>query len=128
MSQSMPTVKATKVEEKKRLWDNYKVIGEIQKSDSIKFVVGAGIRDGVRYINIREFYHRKRDGVWKPGRDGITVPVVVPIKAGTELIKPYEGLIELLAETVKELDTMPLSDINNAVYVEKKVKKEKEND
>ena len=34
--------------EPKRLWDNYKVIGEVQKSDKIKFIIAAGIRDGER--------------------------------------------------------------------------------
>ena len=49
--------------EQKRIWDNFKEIGEVRKSDSIKFVIAAAIRDGVKYINIREFYKRKRDEV-----------------------------------------------------------------
>lgn len=110
------------VEEKKRLWDNYMVIGEVQKSDKIKFVVGAGVRDGVRYFNIREFYYVKRDDEWKPGRDGITVPITVPIKKGTEFIGPFDNLIALLLESKSTLNSMPLSDINNAVYVDKKVR------
>lgn len=111
------------VEEKKRLWDNYQVVGEVQKSDKIKFVVGAGIRDGVKYVNIREFYYTKRDSTWKPGRDGITIPLLVPIEKGTKLIKPFEGFIDILNKTVEVLSDMPLSDINNAVYIEKKVSK-----
>ena len=104
------------VKKPKRLWDNYKVIGEVQKSDSIKIVVGAGIRDGVKYINIREFYIRKRDNVWMPGRDGVTIPLVVPVEKGTKLITPYVELIALFADTADELETMPLLDENNAVY------------
>ena len=50
----------------KRLWDNYAVIGEVRKSDRIKFVIGAGVRDGVKYINIREFYHKKSEDTWNP--------------------------------------------------------------
>lgn len=108
---------------KKRIWDNYKVIGEIKKSDSIKIVVAAAIRDGVRYINLREFYIRKRDMVWKPGRDGLTIPIMIPVNQGTEMLKTYEGLIPLLAGAAKELETMPIEDENNAVYMEKKEKK-----
>lgn len=104
----------------KRIWDNYKVIGEAQKSDSIKFVVAAGIRDGVRYINVREFYKRKKDNVWMPGRDGITIPLVSPIKEGTALITPYLAMTKLFEETSKELNVMPLSDEANAVYMVKK--------
>lgn len=100
----------------KKIWDNYKVIGEVQKSDFIKFVVAAGYRDGVKYINIREFYLRRRDNVWMPGRDGITIPVVVPIKQGAELIKPYEVLGALLDKTVEEFNTLPMDDPENAVW------------
>lgn len=110
-------------ETEKRLWDNYKVIGEVKKSDSIKFVVGAGIRDGVRYLNIREFYHRKRDDTWNPSRDGITIPLNVPIEKGTKIISPYKELMVLFDETAKELETMELLDKDNAVYAPRKVKK-----
>lgn len=108
------------IEKPKRLWDNYKVIGEVQKSDSIKFVVGAGIRDGVKYLNIREFYIRKKDGVWKPGRDGITIPLNVPIEKGTKVITPYIELMALFTETAEALETMPLYDKDNAVYAPRK--------
>lgn len=110
-------------ENMKRIWDNYKVIGEIKKSDSIKIVVAAAIRDGVRYINLREFYIRKRDNVWKPGRDGLTIPLMIPINKGTEMLKTYEGLLPLLNSAANELKIMPLEDANNAVYMERKDKK-----
>ena len=109
--------------EMKRIWDNYQVIGEVKKSASIKFVVGAAIRDGVKYINIREFYIRKRDGVWMPGRDGITIPMVVPINNGTERITPYAEMTDLILKTVAALETMPLADEAHAVYAEKKERK-----
>lgn len=108
----------------KRIWDNFKVIGELHKSASTKFVIAAAIRDGVKYINIREFYLKKRDGVWMPGRDGISIPLVVPINKGTELLAPYEVFAKLLTEAATELATMPLADEANAVYVEKKEKTE----
>lgn len=110
------------VSEKKRLWDNYLVVGEVQKSDKIKFVIGAGVRDGVKYLNIREFYFTKRDAVWKPGRDGITIPIRVPIENGTKIITPFEQFKSALQDAVKILDSMDLYDSNNAVYVEKKVR------
>jgi hypothetical protein len=107
----------------KRIWDNYKVIGEVSKSGSIKFVVGAAIRDGVKYINIREFYIRKRDNVWMPGRDGITIPLVVPVNKGAEHLTPYAEMTELIHKAVAELEIMPLADEANAVFIEKKEKK-----
>ena len=110
-------------ENMKRIWDNYKVIGEVQKSGSIKFVIAAAIRDGVKYINIREFYIRKKDGVWMPGRDGITIPLVVPINDGKDRLMPYSEMIRLIEGTAKELETLPLADEANAVYAVKKERK-----
>ena len=110
-------------ENMKRIWDNYKVIGEVQKSGSIKFVIAAAIRDGVKYINIREFYIRKKDGVWMPGRDGITIPLVVPINNGKDRLSPYSEMIRLIEGTAKELEALPLADEANAVYAVKKERK-----
>lgn len=115
--------KPIKVPKPKRIWDNYKVIGEVQKSDNIKIVFAAALRDGVRYINIREFYLKKSEQVWKPGRDGITVPIVVPINKGTELIKPFKGFLQLLEATSLELIDMSLYNEENAVYYLKEEKK-----
>ena len=108
--------------EQKRLWDNYRVVGEVQKSDKLKFVIGAGVRDGVRYINIREFYFRKRDNTWNPGKDGITIPLLLPINNATEIIKPYQEFTSLMHEAASTLETMELSDPEHAVYIEKKTK------
>ena len=85
----------------KRIWDNYQEVGEVQKSDSIKFVIAAAIRDGVRYINIREFYLRKKDGVWRPGRDGITVPIKIPIKRELRLYSHTTFLIRFYTKQQK---------------------------
>lgn len=100
----------------KRIWDNYKVIGEVRKSEALKFVIAAAYRDGVQYINVREFYVRKRDGVWMPGRDGITIPVTIPVSQGTEIVKTYAEFSDLLAKAVEELVTMPIEDAENAVW------------
>lgn len=100
----------------KKIWDNYKVIGEVKKSNAIKLVVAAAYRDGVQYINIREFYIRKRDNVWMPGRDGITVPVIIPVNEGKEMIHTYAQLSVLTAEAVAELAVMPMEDAENAVW------------
>ena len=108
--------------EQKRIWDNFKEIGEVRKSDSIKFVIAAAIRDGVKQINIRGFYKRKRDNVWMPGRDGITIPLVVPIEQGKARLTPYTEMIDVINKTAAELETMELLDEEHAVYIEKKEK------
>lgn len=109
--------------EMQKIWDNYKVIGEIRKSEGIKFVVAAATREGFRYINIREFYFRKRDGEWKPGRDGITIPIKAPLSKGTKIIEPAKHMLEMLAVAAEAAEKLDLADEAHAVYMEKKVKK-----
>jgi hypothetical protein len=104
------------VKKPKRIWDNYRVIGEVMKANRLKLVIGAGIRDGVRYVNIREFYYRKRDNTWCPGRDGVTVPLIYPTKNGMERIAPYNDFMKLLQLTAETVTSMPLADENNAIY------------
>lgn len=108
--------------EKVRIWDNYKVVAEVQKSDRLKLVIAAGVRDGVKVLSVREFYFVKRDNAWKPGRDGITVPLAIPTEKGTKIIKPVDDFMAGVNKAVETLDDMPLSDVNNAVYIEKKAK------
>lgn len=100
----------------KKIWDNYKVIGEVRKSDAIKLQVAAAYRDGVQYINIREFYLRKRDNEWMPGRDGITVPIVIPVNGGKERVHTYTQLSDLMTAAAAELAVMPMEDAENAVW------------
>ena len=108
----------------KRIWDNFIEIGEVRKSDSIKLVVSAATRDGYRYVNIREFYIRKKDGVWKPGRDGITIPLKAPLNKGEEFIEPADSLSLALFSAMEHAKTMELVDENNAVYMPMKEKQQ----
>jgi hypothetical protein len=107
----------------KKLWDNHRVIGEMPKSDRTKVVVSAVVRDGIKYINIREFYIRRSDQQWMPGRDGIIIPLIVPIEQGTKRILPYQELTGLFELAARELETMPLSDPAHMVFREVKKKK-----
>ena len=109
----------------KKIWDNYLEIAEVQKSNRIKFVVSAATREGIRYLNIREFYLRQKDNVWRPGRDGITIPLTVPIAFNEEtnettLLSTYEEMLKALVSTATIAKDMALSDPDHAVYVEPK--------
>lgn len=107
----------------KRVWDNYKVVAEVQKSERLKIVFAAGTLNGFRYINIREFYLRKRDGVWRPGRDGISLPLLSPLreslKDGGELqtITPADDFIKAFAEVMSYVSNMELADPDNEVWL-----------
>lgn len=100
----------------KKIWDNYKELFEIRKSDRIKFVIAAATREGFRYLNIREFYCSVRSGEWKPGRDGITIPLHAPINKGAEIIHPAGEMFNALQEAAKYAETMELEDADNAVW------------
>lgn len=100
----------------KRIWDNYKEIGEVRKSDRIKFVIAAATRDGFRYINIREFYFKVKDGEWKPGRDGITIPLMAPINKGEKIITPANKMLEVVQYAMNYVEGMELSDPDHAVW------------
>lgn len=109
-------------EEMKRVWDNYELIGEVQKSEGTKFMFFAATRDGYRYISIREFYLAKRTGVWHPSRDGILIPLMMPIKGTETILKPHEGFVEMLAKTAEYASIMELMDESKMVFVERKQK------
>ena len=109
-----PTVK------QKKIWDNFIEIGEVRKSDGLKFVVAAATRNGYRYINIREFYYRNRDLQWVPGRDGITLPLNAPLDKGAKFITPYQDMIDTLLKAAEVLKDMELLDDAKAIWQEVK--------
>jgi len=100
----------------RRLWDNHKIIGEIKRSDAMKICVSIVTRDGIKYINVRDFYKKKSADEWKPSTNGIVIPILIPVNKGTERIEVYKLLSEMLAKAADELVDFPLADADNAVY------------
>lgn len=106
-----------KSNEPKIIWDNNEVIGDTLLSEKTKLVVAASIRNGVRYVNLRQFYKR-RDGVWMPSLNGICIGIDVPTSSseGKEHIVPLPEIERLVKECVARVKEMPLYDENNVVY------------
>ena len=121
-------IKEKPVAPPKRLWDNYEIIGEVQKSTYIKVVVGAGIRDGVRYINVREFYLIRKDDTWMPGRDGITIPLIMPVDDGMKRLTPWVQLAEMMESAVFRLNSMELYDEEKVVYATRRGAKQNDSE
>ena len=114
-------------EKRRKLWDNYVKLHEVRKDHRNKLVIYAGARDGYRCLVIREFYYRKRDDTWCPGRDGIIVPLKAPIALPDKpsaFLMPLKKLVELLPECIEFISTMPLHDPANEVWYEPKEKAE----
>ena len=104
---------------RKKIWDNYREVAEVRKSDGIKFVIAAATRNGFRYVNIREFYLRKKDNIWRPGRDGVTIPVIMPLNKGESFIRPVLDMLQAVTDASMEAEAMALEDELNAVWYEK---------
>lgn len=114
----------------KKVWDNYIEVTSVQKNERLKFIIAAGTRDGFRCINIREFYYVKRDDVWKPGKDGIVIPLTSPLKRTrkpdpnqpVEMIQPMKDMLVALQEAIQVATTMPLEDEDSTLYIETKAR------
>ena len=106
----------------KKIWDNYIVVKEVKKNERLKLVIAAAARDGFRCLNIREFYLNKTENIWKPGRDGIIIPIKAPLKrvkkgeAPIEFVYPMEALMDALPAAIEFASTMNLYDPNNEVW------------
>jgi hypothetical protein len=109
----------------RKVWDNYRVIGEVTKSDRTKFVVALGTRDGVKYINIREFYLKKKEQIWKPSLEGISIPLTYPIQEGTKILRPATGLMNLITMAVQQSPDFALADPEHEIWYTPKPKPKK---
>lgn len=108
--------------EMKRIWDNFETIGEVKKTDRTKFVVSAAARDGYRYVVIREFYLAAKTGAWHPAKDGIMVPLAVPLKNNGGTITPATDLFGVLKAAILQAAKIELMDENKMVFIERKQK------
>lgn len=116
----------------RKMWDNYQEIAIIQKSDRLRYVISAATREGYRCVNIREFYYVKRDDVWKPGRDGIVIPLASPLNKSRKpdpnnppkMIYPMREMLLALQQAADTAAEMDLEDPDNEVWLMPKVKVE----
>ena len=106
---------------KKLIWNNRKKIGEVKKSNRTKVTVELVARDGVKYINIRGWYIRKRDNEWRPALDGIAIPIEIPIDG--KLARPMADIMEMISTALDMAEDFPIEDEANAVWAESKKKK-----
>jgi hypothetical protein len=103
-------------EDKKRVrvWDNCKHIGEVITSNRTKIVVELVARDGVRYLNVREWYFKKSTEEWKPGLAGSKIPIAIPVDGNITF--PCNDLHKLIAAGVNSSRDFEIEDKENAVW------------
>ena len=105
-----------------KIWDNYKLLKDVKKTDATLISIGLAVKDGVKFITLREFYLKKSTNEWKPSTNGINIPIDQPLKDGVTTIHPLADLLLAIPEVLKEADAFALYDEKNAVYIPKKSK------
>lgn len=118
-----------------RLWDNFEEIAVIQKSSTLRFHISACTRNGFRCVTVREFYKRRSDGLWLPGRSGISIPLMMPLNrtktpdpnTPIKIIYPMQEFILALQQAIDTAANMDLADPDNAVWLRYQNKTEDNN-
>lgn len=107
------------------VWHNFQEICEIQKTSHLKYVLAYAAREGIRYLNIREFYKKKTTGEWKPSMNGIAIPLVMPLLGAEQKIELLDVLApfrDALENALVDLPNFAIYDEANIVYKEVKQK------
>lgn len=124
--------KTKKADEPIKIWDNYTPIADIPQSNKLRIVIAACTKDGYRYINIRQFYYAYREDQWKPGRNGINIPLVsatnktrIPDPNNPpNIVYPMRDVLAAIQQAIEVAEKMALDDPDNAVWKLPKVKTE----
>ena len=105
----------------RKIFDNYKIIADIDKGDKYRIRIAAGTLDGYRCVTLREFYYHKGDDMWKPGKFGMHIPMFAPFKTeGSDVptIKDVgNAFLESFIKAMEVAQTMPLADDENTIYI-----------
>ena len=97
-----------------KFWDNRVHIGDAMKSSHNKLSVEIVTREGVKYVNIRGMYKKKRDASWGYEMSGCSVPIAVPMDG--KVVSPARDLANLIMEALSKADDVALVDEDNAVW------------
>ena len=68
-------------------WDKEEVVAEVNKSDKGKYIITKAEKSGKQYIGIREWYCTQNDPTWKPGKNGMNLPMTVAKEVLEALLK-----------------------------------------
>ena len=104
----------------RKIWDNYEIIADV-KTDDRRFIrIATGTLDGFRYVTLREFYYHARDEVFKPGKNGLRIPMSSPFyedHSGPTIRKVGIEFLEHFIRAFDVAQTMSLADPKNAMYI-----------
>lgn len=106
----------------RHVWDNFTYIGEVQKSPKQKVVVSAATRDGIRYVQLTEYYLTK-ENEWHPRKGGIVVPLCVSIHKDGVLCEPATDVLNMMSAAIDHVKTMALYDEEHKLDIPYKPRK-----
>lgn len=105
----------------RKIFDNYEIIADIPKGDRYRIRIAAGTLNGQRLVTLREFYYHKGEDTWKPGRDGMYIPMFAPFKTeGSDVptIKDVgNAFLESFIRAMEVAQSMPLADDEKTMYI-----------
>ncbi len=99
------------------LYTNVVDIGEFRVAEMRKIVVSVVVFNGNKLLHLHEWYYRKRDCTWNPSSKGISIPTALPF---SNVQNPMEALAILVTNTMKRINSIPLDNPDNYVYVKTK--------
>lgn len=105
----------------RKVFDNYEFIADVQKEDRFRTRIAAATLNGFRYVVLREFYYHSKSDSWRPGKNGLYIPMFVPTRLnGGDVPQIVDVGDTFLANFMKAMEvakTMPLADDNNMLYI-----------
>lgn len=110
------------------LFDNHKYFYEVPTTKNAKYMIGLSVKDGLYYLNIREFYRKAgaEDEGWKPSTRGMLIPYNKRIRDedGEFFTSNIAGDIIASALMIEEhIKSFPIYNENNMVTIPKRISK-----
>lgn len=97
------------------MFTNCVEVGQVHKTPNSKFVFKILCQNGMKYIQIKEWFKRTNEAEWYPGTRGITLPLSQPELEGySQTI--YDDTLHMLLESKKVSDTVELDNPENYIY------------
>lgn len=113
------------------LFDNHEYLYEVRTTVNTKYKIGISVKDGIKYLNIREFYRKHGAEYWSPSNRGILMPYNKRVKdedGHFETINIAGDVLNAALEIEKHLATFPIYNADNTVWVEKRSSKKKKDE
>lgn len=105
----------------RKIWDNYEIIADARTDDRHFIRIAVGTIDGYRYVILREFYLRHGEDTWYPGKNGLRIPIKMPMYPNGATLPTFvdvgDEFLEGFTKAIEAAKTMELANKDNAIYI-----------